>query len=151
VPARVTRGDIQLALPTGVVVADVSVIHPAAPTYAKTAAVTAGKAAAIRDSEKKRKYLSADPNGYQFVPLSMESFGRLGEPAMQLLNRLSIAATEGRTLLDKGVFVRSALSELSVGLCKGNALLIRYFLGSMARNNGTRFLQGDLVPHADID
>jgi hypothetical protein len=54
-----SRGDIMLVLPDTVVVADVSVVHPAAPTYAAGAAVTDGAAAAARDRAKRAHYARA--------------------------------------------------------------------------------------------
>ena len=113
------------------------------------AAATAGSAAARRDSEKRRKYGTGDLGGYAFVPLSVESYGRLSEPAMQLLNDLaSTAAASG--VVVKADFVGSALRELSVGLCKGNGIVYRAGLKVLARCAGTAFLPGAMVPSADM-
>ena len=143
-----SRGDILLVLPDGLTVVDVSVVHPAASTYMHAARVEGG-AAAMRDQAKRAQYESGDPNGYAFVPLSMESFGRLGKPAMQLLNTLATKAVDGGVVV-KGSFVVNAMRELSVGLMKGNGLMFRRGLGVMAGITGTSFSAGFNVPTDDV-
>ena len=77
------RGDALLSLPTGLIVADISVIHPGAATYVDKACKVAGAAAAVRDAEKIRKYRASPLGGAcEFVPLSVETYGRMEEPAM---------------------------------------------------------------------
>jgi hypothetical protein len=80
------RGDILLALPGGVTIADISITHPLAISI--LAATTAGAAAARREQQKRATYSRVQPNGYPFVPFSVESYGRIGQPAMKLLHAL---------------------------------------------------------------
>jgi hypothetical protein len=56
---------------------------------------------------------------YDLVPLSVGSFGRLGKPAMALLNALADVAAFGGGVC-KSALVTSALWRLSVALCRGN-------------------------------
>ena len=142
------RGDILFALHHALTVADVSVIHPAAQTYARGAAAAAGSAAALRDRQKRTRYQQAFPGGYAFMPLSMESYGRMGKPAMELLNTLATQACASGAFT-KGDFVGSALRELSVGLCKGNGVMYRAGLKVLARCSGSAFISGAMVPYAD--
>jgi hypothetical protein len=143
------RGDILLAMQSALTVADISVVHPAARTYVRAAAATAGSAAALRDRDKKARYERGDTGGYAFVPLSVESYGRMGVPAMQLLNTLADTAAASGVVV-KGDFVRNTLRELSVGLCKGNGILYRAGLKILARASGRAFLSGTDVPTADV-
>ena len=143
-----SRGDILMVLPDGLTVTDVSVIHPAAASYVRAARVEGG-AAASRDQVKRAQYSSADPNGYAFVPLSVETFGRLGKPAMELLNQLATTAASGGTAR-KDCFVIGALKELSVALCRGNGFVLRRSLGVLARVAGSSFLMGMTVPTSEI-
>ena len=143
------RGDILFALHHALTVADVSVIHPAARTYARGAVAAAGSAAALRDHQKRRRYQQAYPGGYAFTPLSMESYGRMGKPAMELLSTLATQASESGAFT-KGDFVGSALRELSVGLCKGNGVMYRAGLKVLARCSGSAFISGATVPYADV-
>ena len=86
------RGDVLLALGTGMSVVDVSVTQPAGAANRAAAANSDGAAAARRDAEKRRAYNRLQPNGYPFVPFSVETYGRLGKPAIALLGRLGVEA-----------------------------------------------------------
>lgn len=143
-----SRGDVLMVLPSGMTVVDVSVIHPAASSYLQ-AARTVGGAAAVRDAAKTVRYESIDPNGYTFVPISVETFGRLGKPAMELINKLAATAAAGGAV-EKSAFMANALRELSVGLCRGNGVLYRSSLGVLARASGSAFMAGMTVPTSDV-
>jgi hypothetical protein len=55
--ASLERGDMLVVLPDeGLVVTDVSVVHPAANSFFQWAAHTAGAAASLQDASKFRKY-----------------------------------------------------------------------------------------------
>ena len=125
---------------------DVSVIHPAAPSYARRASHVNGAAAKARDDFKRRKY--AD-NGCAeaFLPLSVETYGRLGEPAQRLVRKLAAAASAGGLLL-KSAFCAAAYTELSVALLKGQERVFRMFAFNLAKVEGAQFAPGDLVPSA---
>jgi hypothetical protein len=61
-----------------------------------------------------------------FVPMSVESFGRLGAPALTLLRDLANQAVQaGGPGFSWAAFISGALRELSVALCRGNASLCR--------------------------
>ena len=59
-------------------------------------------------------HTSGDPNGYAFIPLSTESYGRLRKQASRLLNSVATISTTSGVVTD--TFVANALSELSIGL-----------------------------------
>jgi hypothetical protein len=139
------RGDILLAMPQGIAIADVSVIHPLSLNTLSPAAATAGAAAARRDQQKRASYARVEPNGYAFTPFSIESYGRLGQPAMQLLHALGDEAS-GPGGVTRASFVAGALRELSVGLCRGNFLMYRASTGMLARVSGRGFQAGMAVP-----
>jgi hypothetical protein len=143
-----SRGDILLVLPSGVTVADVSVIHPAASTYVR-AARTEGGAAAAREQAKRARYETADPGGYAFVPLVVETYGRLGKAAMELLNTLATTAAAGGAVR-KSAFVANALRQLSVALCRGNGVMYRRSLGVIATASGNAFMHGMTNPISDV-
>ena len=112
-----------LALQDALTVVDVLVAHPTAATYVNKAACTEGSAAAVRDLAKLAQYESSDPVGYAFVPLSTETFSRLGKPAMALLNKVVKCALAGGVAFKDG-FVVNALHELSVRLCRGQLCFV---------------------------
>ena len=71
-------------------------VHPAAQAYVRATAEATGAAAARRDKEKMEKHrASAEGGACGFVPLNVETYGRMGAPAMQLLCDLAELASEG--------------------------------------------------------
>jgi hypothetical protein len=123
------RWDIMFVLPRRFVVGDVSVIHPAASTSAGGAACTPGSAAATQDASKRRPCRKVS-SALHFVPMSVESFGRLlGDLADQ-------AVQAGGPGLSRAAFISGALWELSVALCRGNASLGWSGLYALTRVSG---------------
>ena len=144
-----SRGDILMVMPDTLLVVDISVIHPAAETYRHGAATTAGHAAAARDRQKRTRYQQADPTGYDFSPFSVESFGRLGQPAMALLKKLADVAASTNSVHAED-FITNALRELSVALIRGNHLVYRRSQGNMANVTGHAPRAGDINPSAEV-
>ena len=118
-------------------------------TYVTAAAQQDGAAAARRDQDKRTKYNRIDSSGYTFYPLSTESYGRLGAPAMQLLNKLADIADDTGPI-EKDTFVTNALRELSIALCRGNALVYRSCASALNRLTGVAPTSGLLVPTSEI-
>ena len=132
---RGDRGDQQNCLLTLV-----PVIHPAAQAYVRAAAEATGAVAARRDKEKMDKHrASAEGGADGLVPLSVETYGRMGGQAMQLLRDLAELASEGGAV-DEQRRVQRALRKLSVGLMRGNEWKVKAGLGVGARRAG-RVLQ----------
>ena len=92
--------------------------------------------------------MRADPHGYAFIPLSIETHGRLGKPEMELLSTLGARATEGG--MDKSVFVVNDLCHLSIALCRGKTVIYKRSLAVMARLSGEKFLGCMLVHSGEI-
>jgi hypothetical protein len=115
---------------TGLVVAVVSVVQAAAQTCAARADGQAGAPASTCDAESMPNYGGGgNIGGGGFVPLTMESYVRLGLPAVSFLSALKEAATspccrrlQGPTL---GTVMRSALHELGVALVGGDDVAYR--------------------------
>ena len=107
------RWDILLALASALTVVDVSVIHICARAYVEAASHKEVSAAEVQDQQKRVKYERADPHGYAFIPLSIETYGRLGKPEIQLLNTLG-ESCRGRHGQES--FVANALHHLSIAV-----------------------------------
>jgi hypothetical protein len=150
-PVRVkARGNVLLATPQGITIADVSVIHPTSLNTLSRVAATAGAAASHRNRQKQTAYARVEPNGFSFVPFSVESYGRLGQPAMKLLHLLG-DETAGPGGVLPASFVAGALRELSVGLIRGNFLLYCASVGMLAGSSESSFRAGSSVPtHEDV-
>jgi hypothetical protein len=82
------RGDIHLALLGDIPIVDISITHPLAINTLSAAATAAGAAVARREQQKHATYSRVEPNGYPFVPFSVESYGRISQPVMKLLHAL---------------------------------------------------------------
>jgi hypothetical protein len=134
-----------MVLPRGI---DISVVHPPSTHLLHRAASTAGAAATHRDHQKRTTYSRLEPNGYEFVPVSVESFGLLSQPAMKLLHTLGEEAA-GPGGVSWASFVDGALRELSVGLVRGNYFLYRASVGMLARSSGACFRPGLARPTDD--
>jgi hypothetical protein len=142
--ARVeARGDI--AGPGGITRVDISITHPLAINTLAAAATTACTAAARREQQKRTTYSRVEPNGYPFVPFSVESYGHIGQSAMNLLHALGDEAA-GPDGVTRASFVANALREICVGLCRGNFFMYRACLGMFAKSSGTGFRAGMSVP-----
>ena len=130
-------------------VADVSVVHPSGAACIGAAALHDGAAAAKRDTTKRAAYNALEPNGYDFIPFSVETYGRLGKPALGFLSQLGDEACASGTI-SKAAFVAGALRELSVGLCRGNATMFRVCLGQLARASGQQIVGGLDRPTVEV-
>ena len=141
-------GDILFIPPdSNLCIGDVSVINPSADSYRRQAARTVGAAAARRDRDKDRAYRRHDPDAYDFVPLSHESYGRMSPRAMEHLNHLADVAVRCGEVR-RAVFVTNALRRLSVALCKGNALIFRMGMHTLAGITGGAVVHGCARPNA---
>jgi hypothetical protein len=135
------RGDILMVLPQGIPIADVSVVHPLSTRLLHWAASTARASASHRDQQQRTTYAWLVPKESEFVPVSVESYGRLSQPAMKLLHTLSEEAA-GPGDVSQASFVDGALRKLSVGLVRGNCFPYRASVGMLAGSSGACFRPG---------
>jgi hypothetical protein len=92
--------------------------------------------------------MAQEDAGYEFVPLAVESYWRLGGAASSFLSSLGdIVAADGR--VSKAAFMRSARAELSCQLCHGNGRMIYASTFVIVRARGRTFTPGSPVPVAD--
>jgi hypothetical protein len=132
-------GDILIVLRFALIIADVRVVHPPSANALSAAAATIG---ARCDKLKRASYSRVEPCGYPFVPFSIESYGRLGVPAMKLSHDLSDEAASPGTNFSRASFVAGALRELRVGLWRGNCAMYRANAGFLARVTGRSLCTG---------
>ena len=116
------RPDLFITTSSGSLYVDVSIIHPAAQSYADAAATTKLHAARRRETEKVTKFAEfALAHRAAFAPFVMESFGAFGPAAITLISRLAGEAELHGS--DRAQFKSHAFACLSVALQKGNARL----------------------------
>ena len=87
-----------------------------------------------------------DPRGYRFVPFAIETYGRLGRAAVEVLGEWADAAAAGSGVFDQDAYLTWVKRELSVTLVRGNAGLFKKFVGVLTRGIGQRFVEGMDVP-----
>jgi hypothetical protein len=118
----------------------------------QTAAQTDGAAAARRDAEKTTQYRGHGPGCYHFVPMTVETYGRLGKPLMKLIIDVwASAAQQGDNTFTRDQFITSTLCELSICLCRRNANIERAVSGCFVRVSGGAFMPGLVQPMADVE
>jgi hypothetical protein len=93
-PPAGARANLLFSLEGEQWVGDVSIIHPGAATYRAATAQTDGGAAARRGVEKTSQYWRYGPGCYHVVPLTVETYGRLGKPLMKLIT--DVGASRGQ-------------------------------------------------------
>ena len=122
------------------------IIITAAASYVRRAASTTGSAAAAAEHRKKQAFQEfGQCSAYEFIPLTIESYGHLGVEASRFLSTLGDLAAEGGGM-SKVRFVRNARQELSCALCRGNSHIYHRSLFAIARCVGRLFRPGCDVP-----
>jgi hypothetical protein len=85
------------------------------------------------------------------VPLTVETFGRLGKPLMKLIMDVSDQATQhGNGTFTREHFVTGVLRELSVCLCRCNASLEQAVAGCFVLVSGGSYSPGLDQPMAEV-
>jgi hypothetical protein len=118
---------------------------------AAAVATTAGASARSQGASKRARYARRGLwGGYKLVPVSVESFERLGAPAYALLRRVADVAAGGDGV-SKAAFIESALQEMmatsrwprATGACCVH-------LSRVAQGSGRAYLRELPVPVAEI-
>ena len=147
VAAGSKRGDVLTTMPDGqVTVLDIVVSHPAAASYVQRASKETGATALQAEQTKHRSFEQrVGGGGYDFVPVSIESYGRLGRETARLLSKIGdVAATRGR--VPKAVFVRAAHQRISCALARGNAEVYFHAGNLLVKQAGQAYLPGQRIP-----
>ena len=157
------RGDALLAMPKGMLVLDVNIVHAPAVAFLEGTVATGssadvdGAAAAIGEKDKEDAFRRDIHGGaYEWVPVVMESGGRLGRGSMRVLNRLATIAAESDGV-EKHVFVRRARGAQCSACARqrvcveagvaGDGLWRRALLPNWSRSVHRR---SGLIVHADV-
>lgn len=108
--------DICFQLGTRLMLVDVTIVNPLAPTYVATEAISPGHTLAQADAKKDRLHTeSAAARHMRFSPLALTVFGLLSQKSTRFLREI------GRYTADPTGFVRHASMALSVAVQRGNA------------------------------
>ena len=108
-----------------------------------------GAAAAAADRRKRDKYGRTGTGACTFVPLSHETYGRVGPAAFAFLNKVADVAA-GSGALSRRVFLENAMRDLSTTMCRAVARQVRASAPVQARHTGKAVLVGLAVPTDDL-
>ena len=97
---------------------------------------------------KTKQYQEGGYQGFQFIPFSIETFGRIGKPGLQFLRDLSQVAA-AKQQFSAGAFLASALRELSIALARGQQAVFKQGLSVYARVSGSNPVSGARRPFLD--
>jgi hypothetical protein len=111
-------------------------------------------AAAYRDAPEIAKFKRREDASYIFVPMSIETYSRLGAPLMDLIRRIGCEAAECSEFnFSSAQFVSGVLRELSACLCRWNHQLDRVVAGFFVRTLDCLFQcfqRGLICPSAEV-
>jgi hypothetical protein len=97
---------------------DISCMHPAGVIMRTKASKQRADAVVAREQAKRRDHAKDGTPGYTFAPFSIESYGRLGPEADELLKDLATeAASNG--VWERDVFLHWIKKEISLSLIRG--------------------------------
>ena len=101
---------------------DVTIRHPRAQKYVRRAAACDGAAASIAEEAKRTRYPAVSDAGLlPVMPFAIESFGRLGECALNLLRDAKQRAAERNSALAGGGTFQRWLALLACARVRGFA------------------------------
>ena len=83
------------------------------------------------------------------MPFVVESYGRLGKDAEQLLGKLADGAASNG-MFERTVYLQWIKEEISLTLIRSNARIFRRFVGCLTRGIGVNFQQGDEFSAPDV-
>ena len=127
--------------------ADVTVIHPAAKSYAAEAAHAPGHAANIAAHRKTLKHgPKTKQDGATFVPLAIETYGRLHPKVIDFFKLVAKETVDAGLCtepagafptpkIQAGRLLNKTLARVSAALLKGNAQILRQFARSARKSS----------------
>jgi hypothetical protein len=134
------RGDVPVSTLDDLFSVDVVVTHPASYSKRSRASREPGAAAKMAEASK-RSIHGVGTVGHTFVPFAMESYGRLGLDALQLLKDWAGTASSGG-VFDRDSYLVWIKRELSVALIKGNARILCRYVGFLPQGVEQGFVHG---------
>ena len=159
------RGDALLAMPEGMLVLDVNIVHapavrvPRGDSGHRLISRCGWRGSGDRGEGQGGQVTAATSMAalYEWVPVVMESGGRLGKGSMRVLSRLATITAESNGV-EKHVFVRRAQEALSVARVRGNGYVWKRGLHAMGLwrrpmlPNWSRSAhqRSGLIVHADV-
>ena len=121
------RPDLELHLPTGILLTDVTISRPTAPSYRRRVAAHGAEAAVgdVRDAQRKDKYDDiADSNAMRFISFVLFSYGGWHSSAKRVLRKLAAAVEPACCLLSRQDWTDQLTQHIAVTMQRGNAAIM---------------------------
>jgi hypothetical protein len=116
------RPDLQLIMDQYNKLVDVTIVHPTCPSHVKQAQ-TQLKAAHDACDTKTNKYMKlAQQQSADFVPFALESYGGISDSANDLINEISVFASEHLSAWSKEEIIDDLTSAIACAVQRGNAI-----------------------------
>jgi hypothetical protein len=116
------RPDLQLIMDQYNKLIDVTIVHPTCPSHVKQAQ-TQLKTAQDACETKTNKYMKlAQQQSADFVPFALESYGGISDSANDLINEISVFASEHLSAWSKEEIVEDLTSAIACAVQRGNAI-----------------------------
>jgi hypothetical protein len=142
------RPDIQVSLPDITLLGDVTIMHPAAKTYAKIAATVGPEAVGDRrESEKKKKYdAMAGAVDMEFLPIVLYTYGGFHRSALRFITKLADALDPAACLWSRSEFREMLKQQIAIAVQRGTAdIMIQDSIRQRDAIAGTRSLHRYLM------
>ena len=117
-----SQPDLQLLMDQYNKLIDVTIVHPTCPSHIKQAQ-TQLKTAHDACQLKRSKYTKlAVQHHAEFIPFAIESYGGLSDPALQLIQEISVFASDHLSAWSKEEIVENLNSAIACAVQRGNAI-----------------------------
>jgi hypothetical protein len=116
--------DLLLSLPGRVIMCDIAVCHPLAPSAVRscTSTRTLGSAK-LKEGGKRRKYASlASQRQCELLPFVVETCGGLAPSAVKLIQAMAQAAAEHLSLWTRTAILRELVGAVAIAVQRGGAM-----------------------------
>ncbi len=100
---------------------DVTIVHPTCPSHVKQAQ-TQLRTARDACETKTNKYMKlAQQQSADFIPFALESYGGISDSANDLINEISVFASEHLSAWSKEEIIEDLTSAIACAVQRGNA------------------------------
>ena len=117
---------------------DLSVVHGAHASYRNAASKQPGGAVAMRDKVKHQRHDPGRHSCYEFLALSLDTYGCMSQDFKQFVRWVTDKAGE-KDCVDKHVFRRWWIRRMSVAHLRGCLRLVSRYVGASIKSVGRNF------------
>ena len=116
------RPDLQLLMDQYNKFVDVTIVHPTAPSHLKQAQTQLRTAHDACESKKNKYKNVSQQHQAEFIPFALESYGGISEAALQLIQEISVFASDHLSAWTKEEIVENLNSAIACAVQRGNAI-----------------------------